>query len=316
MFNGVTGSIRVTVVAAPTVTAVSISGAGGQVTAGGAATLTAIATYSDGTTANVTLSATWSSSNTAVATVSNSGEAAFLTVGDVDLRAEFSGVTGSIRVTVIAVAVISTVTGVVTDSVNGAPLSGVSVQVVGGPNDGRATQTNGSGTYTLTNLEHGLLVVRFSANAYTSATRELDLSQDAQLNASLIPNFSIFYGTFNIAMTIIQQTCESPVILPPTGTLRLVGGTTGTGVEAHVTERGITRIYEGGIINSNGEFSAVLPPGTLLPGFVDRGLQPKHDVGGTITGTVSGNTISGVEMMVYGIPCVGKIINVAFTGSK
>jgi hypothetical protein len=56
---------------------------------------TAIATYSDGSTANVTSTATWTVTNTGVATITAGGLASGVAVGSTQVTAALSGVTGS-----------------------------------------------------------------------------------------------------------------------------------------------------------------------------------------------------------------------------
>jgi uncharacterized protein YjdB len=70
--------------------------------------LTAIGTYSDGTTQNLTNTATWSSSVPSVAMVSSAGLATGVTTGNFNARATFGGVTGSLPLTVTA-AVLQTI---------------------------------------------------------------------------------------------------------------------------------------------------------------------------------------------------------------
>ena len=65
---------------------------------------------------------------------------------------------------------------------------------------------------------------------------------------------------------------------------------------------------------ADGSFAANLPR-SRLPGAVGRS-QPLHEVTGTISGVVAGNSISGTESMIYAVPCPGTVIQVKFTGSK
>ena len=71
-----------------------------DVVVGATTTVTATATYSDGTTATVTPS--WSSSNTEVATVSSSGTVTAVAAGTTMVTGTFEGTSGSVTVTVTA----------------------------------------------------------------------------------------------------------------------------------------------------------------------------------------------------------------------
>jgi hypothetical protein len=83
-----------------TVSSVAVTGGGATAAVGQSATLVATATFSDNTTSVVTTQAAWVSSNTTVATVTAAGVVSFLEAGGVDIRATYSGATGSTHVEV------------------------------------------------------------------------------------------------------------------------------------------------------------------------------------------------------------------------
>lgn len=311
-YRNVVGVTRVTVAASsPTVTRLDLTGVGSSALVGQSATLVATATYSDNTAANVTAQASWSSSNTNVATVSG-GSVAFVGAGDVDLRATFDGVTGSIRVAVTSQVVLRTIQGVVTDSVSGLPVAGVEVLALGGPNEGRKVLTDANGAYALVDLVAGSFRLQFSTEgAYSPTSRDVTLTADSRIDVALTPGFGFYYGTFNIILTVTLDTCTTPVIPGPTGTLELTGTPDGSNFSAKLTERGVSRTYVNGKMKGDGSFSATLPL-SLLPG----GFQPLHDVSGTIQGKVTGNSINGTETLVYTLPCIGKFINTSFSGGR
>ncbi|HZR25206.1 MAG TPA: Ig-like domain-containing protein [Vicinamibacterales bacterium] len=62
--------------------------------------LTATARLSDGSTRDVTSLATWSSSNTSLATVSSTGLVTVLGAGEIDVKATYQGVAGSVHLLV------------------------------------------------------------------------------------------------------------------------------------------------------------------------------------------------------------------------
>lgn len=55
--------------------------------------------------------------------------------------------------------------GIVKDGVSGQPISGVLVTL-----DGRQTQTDGSGSYAVNNIQPGVYTVQFSKSGYQTAT--------------------------------------------------------------------------------------------------------------------------------------------------
>lgn len=299
-----------------TLTSVSISGASGTPSMGDHATLKATANFSDGSSQDVTAQAVWDSSNRAVADVSSGGSLTIVAAGVADIRATYNNVSGVLHLT-IAAAARPILRGTVTDADNGQPLTGVSVQVLDGANSGRSTQTDGSGSYTLDNLVAGSFTVQFSKASYTTATRGMTLSTDARIDLSLTPvapDVSGFYGAFNITLTVTHQNCgQFPVFPGPPGTLELSGRPDGTGFFAKLTERGVSRIYNGGRMNTNGTFGGFFSG--LVPGFLSR-VVPLHDASGNIQGTVSGRNISGTEALTYGDPCPGGTISISFSGSR
>ncbi|MGH9496862.1 MAG: Ig-like domain-containing protein [Candidatus Sulfotelmatobacter sp.] len=78
----------------------SVSSASSTVKVGSMVQLTAMASYSDGSSKDVTSQATWMSSNTANATVSSAGAVTGLAAGTSAITATFSGQSGSMTVTI------------------------------------------------------------------------------------------------------------------------------------------------------------------------------------------------------------------------
>ncbi len=99
-FGGKSGTMTVTVTPTitPIVTAVAVSG-GGSIVVGSSAQLTAIASYSDGSTKPVTTDATWTSSNTNQATVA-AGLVTGVAAGMPMITASFGGQSGTTTVTI------------------------------------------------------------------------------------------------------------------------------------------------------------------------------------------------------------------------
>jgi uncharacterized protein YjdB len=94
-YAGVEGTDNITVTI---VTSVAVTGTVPAI--GSAAQLTSTATLSNGTTQDVSSSATWTSSNTAVATVGSTGVVTAVATGTSVIQATYSGVTGTLNITV------------------------------------------------------------------------------------------------------------------------------------------------------------------------------------------------------------------------
>lgn len=306
----------------PTVTAVAVTGLGGTANPGQTAQLTAIATYSDGTTGTVTEQATWSSQDSTVATVSPAGVVTYVATGETDIRATFQSVTGSAHVTVNTAPVIRhLLTGRVTDADSGRGLENARVEVLDGPDAGRVTSTNVEGNYTLSNLAEGTFNMRLSYPTFDAAQRVVTLTGATRLDVALRPTVdaAAAYGTYNISLRVVHQVCSTPVVPAPTGQLRLTGNPDGTRLTVTIVERGTAREYGNGRLRADGSFSAV--GGGLIPGLsggrsVGPGDVNRHDFTGSISGRVSGGRVEGAENMTYGAPCPGGTLNIAFDGSK
>ena len=88
-----------------TLTSVSVTPSTLTVAVGATQQLTAMATYSDGSTANISSTATWSVATQAFATVNSSGLATGVAVGSTMVTASLSGISGSESLTVTAATV-------------------------------------------------------------------------------------------------------------------------------------------------------------------------------------------------------------------
>src|SRR5713101_2317934 len=86
---------------------ITVTSPGPTIPMGFSQQLTAVGTYSDGTTHFLTSTATWTSLNPLVATISNSGLATGLTPGSTTIQAASGSVSGSTALTVTAATLIS-----------------------------------------------------------------------------------------------------------------------------------------------------------------------------------------------------------------
>ncbi len=102
VFDGVTGSTGLTVVAAPTLQSIAVTPANTSLPAGETEQFTATGTLSNNTTENLTSQVTWTSSDTTWATINSAGLATAVSAGPVTISAVFDGVTGTTGLTVSA----------------------------------------------------------------------------------------------------------------------------------------------------------------------------------------------------------------------
>jgi hypothetical protein len=298
----------------PTITGLTITGAGGG-NPGQTAQLAANASFSDGSSQIVTTQAVWTSTNASIATVSPAGVITFVAIGESDIRATYASMSANARVTVVAAPLPRhNLTGVVTDADRrGVGLAGARVEVTDGPDAGRATTTAADGSYTLTNLTEGTFTLRISLRDYDTLVQTVRLTSATRLDVTLRPliNVTANLGTFTVQFRVLAQNCETPIVPGPTGQLTLAANSDGRNLTVTITERTTTRVYSG-TMSGDGSFNAT-GSGVIL------GFSPSpdsHDFVGSVQGRATGSTISGSENLTYGAPCPGKTMQVSFTGSR
>jgi len=152
--------------------------------------LAAMARFSDGTAQDVTTAAQWESSNTSRATVSSTGMVTVVGNGDVDVRATYQNISGTMRLAVSLPPQTNVVLSGVVREVAPAehPLAGARVDIVEGPNTGKSVVSNGSGAYQFTGLASGQASVTATLDGYIVWKSSFDLSADRQEDLWLTPN--------------------------------------------------------------------------------------------------------------------------------
>jgi hypothetical protein len=156
--------------------------------AGAGLQLTATVTLSDGTSRNVTTTSAWESSNPALATVSDAGLVTVVSGGDVDFRATYQSVAGTLRVSVVQTRY--AISGRVSPVFPNQPgyLANVKVDVTSGPNAGAFTYTGPDGAFTIPGLSAGRLDLRVAIAGYSTWTLVgLNLAADEAINPTLFP---------------------------------------------------------------------------------------------------------------------------------
>jgi len=103
VYGAVTGSASLSVQAGLSLVSIVVSPVSFSIPAGGVEQLTAIGTYSDGSTQNLTNLVTWTSGSSSVATVSASGLVTAVSAGNVAIEALSGPVNGSAEATVTSI---------------------------------------------------------------------------------------------------------------------------------------------------------------------------------------------------------------------
>jgi hypothetical protein len=118
------------------------------------------------------------------------------------------------------------ITGTVTDSVTGVPISGASVTCTG-TSTCTPTSTAGDGTYTLSNLTEGSYTVTFAANQYGSQSPNVNVSPGGTTTESpvLVPNTGSISG---VVSDSVSGNPISSASVSCTGTPTCTGTTTGS----------------------------------------------------------------------------------------
>jgi hypothetical protein len=156
-----------------------------------ASSFQAIATahFSDNTTRDVTSGAQWASSNPSAATVASTGMVTVVGSGDVELRATYQTVTGSLRLAVVwaprpAVAL----SGVVREvAPNEHAVAGARVDIVAGLDAGKFVLSDQNGNYQFTGITQGTVRVTATMTGYQVwQSNDITLTADAKEDAWLV----------------------------------------------------------------------------------------------------------------------------------
>ena len=112
-------------------------------------------------------------------------------------------------------------------------------------------------------------------------------------------------------LVLLQQTCDFPFSVGPTGTFKIEGTTSGSSMTITIVERGTTRTYNGSI-KTDGSFSGT--GGGIIAGFSPP--QEKHEYNGSVSGTSTGSRVDATEFVTFTIPCPGAKMQIGYSGSK
>jgi Carboxypeptidase regulatory-like domain len=148
--------------------------------------VTATAVLADGTTRDVTAASTWTTSNASVAVVSPSGLVTVVGSGDVDIRAAYQNLAGSLR---LALSQKFTITGVVTDGPpTKRPLANARLVITSGPDSGAAVLSDAHGAFRFNTVTAGVVSMDATEDGYLLwRVTGLTMDRDREINLDLYP---------------------------------------------------------------------------------------------------------------------------------
>jgi len=182
------GSIIATVtvtVSQASLVSIAVTPANTSLAKGTSEQMTAIGTYSDGSTVDITASVAWTTADPGTASVNSSGLATSLGIGSTTVTATLGGISGSTNLTVTAAALVSIA---VTPAVPNLPL-------------GMQQQFTATGTYTdgtTTGLGTGAATISATSGSITGATT-------LTVTAAVLVSISVLPAAPSIALGTTQQ---------------------------------------------------------------------------------------------------------------
>src|SRR4051812_44449105 len=155
--------------------------------------MVATARMSDGSSQNVTSAASWESSNPSIATISSSGMLSVLANGQVDARAMYQGVLGSVTLTLTRApdpAARYTLSGIARE-VSPAPriLGDVRITITEGPDAGITATSDAGGQFRFASVAGSRLSLEASRAGYqTWRMTNLTIDANKQIEVVMYPN--------------------------------------------------------------------------------------------------------------------------------
>lgn len=149
------------------------------------------ADLSDGSSSDVTTISRWETSNSGLAAISTTGVLTALGSGQVEVRAIYQGVTGTmgLSVSVPSAPTTFTVSGIAAETAPASkPLAGVRVEITDGPDAGRSTTSDSNGAFRLDGLTKGVVAVLAEKSGYLPwRVSNFTVDRDYQLEVKLYP---------------------------------------------------------------------------------------------------------------------------------
>jgi hypothetical protein len=174
----------------PTISALVIVGVSGFVVRGQTVPLKLTATSSDGAHWDVTEPISWRSSSPQLVTISTTGVLQAIGVGDVDIVADYKGLSATTHV--IAGYDLS---GVIREAspLEDVPISDAQVEIVGGPREGQKVTTDERGRFAFQGITAAGFALGISKPGYeTMSYGIVELPRDEHPSIALLPEAKVF----------------------------------------------------------------------------------------------------------------------------
>lgn len=187
--TGITSNVFAVTVTGTTATlqSIAVTAPSSSLTTGSSETLTAMGTFSDGTTQNLTSTASWTSSNSSAVSIAAGALARAAGVGQSMISATQSGITGS-----VTVAATATISGTVSPAASG---SGTTVTLGGAAT--ASTVADANGNYSFTILANGAYTVTPAKSLYTFSPANSSLTVNNAAVSGV--NFAVAAGALSMA---------------------------------------------------------------------------------------------------------------------
>ena len=298
-----------------TVTTVTVSGTAVFDRPGDAAQFAAMATFSNGTTQNVTGDTTWQSADSGVAAVSQTGLVSAVAAGDVDIRASYRMVTGTLRVRVNqpgpgAPQTFTLCGSIQDDTPENLPVRGAVVQIREGVNSGRGIESDDAGKYCLASLQGGAFKITISKTGYEPIDVNVTLAENRTLSHRL-------RRLYSLCGSVTAPPSNAPV---PGASVQVVdGGATGRATETDAAGKYCFTDMPGGAFRvrasksgyASGESSGVLTADVTL----NIVLGAQNSLCGTVTDAQATAPLSGARVQVLGGVNAGRAVDTTAAGA-
>jgi Bacterial Ig-like domain (group 2) len=164
---------------------------GGAAISGSTYQMTARADLTDGSTRDVTTQSQWATSSPEIATISATGVLTIARSGRIDVRATYQGVTGTMPLTVTAPAPgpLFILSGRVLETApDQKPLGGVTLSIVGGPDNGATTTSAPNGQFGFVAVHGGTVTVNAQKDGYVvNQMAGIVLDRDREIEVVMFP---------------------------------------------------------------------------------------------------------------------------------
>jgi hypothetical protein len=300
-----------------------------SVAPGATAQLSAIATYTDGSTGDVTGVARWNSSNTQVLSISASGVATGIKGGEIRVLAAYANRGANALTIRVLPDGTYRLAGTLTES--GLPIGDATVAVTAGQGTGLSTTSDSGGGYQLYGVA-GTVEVQVSKAGYASQSRTVVVTADAVASfqlATVNPEVSIagaYLLTFSAGAcsvvlptdlrqrrytAVITQDAQRPTVVVTLGGAKFaMNGGTGNSFSGRVEPDRVTFLLRGADFYYY--YHDLTPPFDLAEALDDgrfviiEGAVTTTRTGSSLVGTLQGSISVTTDLTGFSRSIVGK----------